>query len=235
MVVALIPCRSQSKRIPNKNIALLNGHPLLAYSICSALDSEIFDKVVVSTDSTNYAGIAEKYGAEVIMRPPEFATDTSPDYEWVKYTIDCLAERGKEYDAFSILRPTSPFRTVETIKRAFEQFDDSCDSIRAVELCSQHPYKMWILKGKFIEPLMETDMHSKPYQLLPHVYVQNASLEIAWTYVIYTIGNISGNIVKPFFTQGYEGVDINVPYDLKYVEWLVETGQAKLPDVRTKH
>ena len=181
-VVALIPARSQSKRIPDKNIYSLKVHPLIAYSIASALESKLFDRIIVSTESKRYAEIAKYYGAEVIMRPEEFASDTSPDIEWVKYTL----ERVK-CDSFSILRPTSPFRTANTIKRVWDLFNESpiCDSIRAVEMCSQHPGKMWVIEGRFIKPLLQKGLHNLPYQSLPSVYIQNASLEIAWTDVVF--------------------------------------------------
>ncbi|MGD9137316.1 MAG: acylneuraminate cytidylyltransferase family protein, partial [Desulfobacterales bacterium] len=111
-IVALIPARSGSKRVPDKNIRPLAGHPLIAYSITAALQSRVFSAVIVSTDSNRYADIAEYYGAEVpFMRPADFAGDSSPDIEWVTYTMDQLRKTGRKYDCFSILRPTSPFRT----------------------------------------------------------------------------------------------------------------------------
>ncbi len=225
MGVALIPARSGSKRIPDKNIYPLVGHPLMAYTIRAAIDSEIFDEVIVSTDSQKYAAVASSYGANVVMRPQQYASDCSPDIEWVKH---CLPK----CDWFSILRPTSPFRTVETIKRAYGEFSKKYDSLRAVELCKQHPFKMWIIEGDLMSPFLKTGMHSTPYQSLPGIYIQNASLEIAWSYVLKK-DSISGYIIKPFFTKGYEGFDINEPYDIKFAEWLVETKQARLPVVRT--
>ncbi len=91
-MVALIPARSGSKRVPDKNIRLLAGHPLIAYSIAAALQSKVFDKVLVSTDSERYADIARHYGADVpFMRPPTIAGDTSPDIEWVAYTLNRAA------------------------------------------------------------------------------------------------------------------------------------------------
>src|SRR5215475_8457990 len=107
--IALIPARQGSKRVPGKNIRLLNGHPTLAYTIAPALDSGVFDAVIVSTDSEETAAIARHYGADVpFLRPARFATDTSPDIEWIEYTIAELKQRGRTWDAFSLLRPTSP-------------------------------------------------------------------------------------------------------------------------------
>ena len=144
-IVALIPARSGSKRVTDKNIRLLAGHPLIAYSISAAINSGVFTDVVVSTDSDQYATIAGHYGAEVpFMRPQKYAGDTSPDIEWIEHALTTLADSGRTYDCFSILRPTSPFRLPETISRAWEAFkaEDGVDALRAVEKCSQHPGKM---------------------------------------------------------------------------------------------
>ena len=154
--VALIPARSGSKRVPDKNIKLLAGHPLIAYSISAALQSGVFAAVIVSTDSERYAEVARTYGAEVpFMRPAEYSGDTSPDIEWVEYTLRRLAAEGRRYDCFSILRPTSPFRLPETIQRAWAEFcaETGVDSLRAVEKCSQHPAKMWVVRGRRMLPL----------------------------------------------------------------------------------
>ena len=238
-IIALIPARSGSKRVPGKNIRELNGHPLLAYTISSALESAIFDAIVVSTDSEEYRDISTYYGAEVpFLRPDILAGDNSPDIEWIEYTLNNLSKIGKSYDCFSILRPTSPFRQALTIKRAWKEFcaDPSADSLRAVEKCKQHPGKMWVVRGKRMLPLLplgpkELPWHSTPYQALPEVYIQNASLEIAWTKVVLDGHTISGNVILPFFTQGYEGFDVNQPYDWQYAEHLIETGEAQLPIV----
>jgi CMP-N,N'-diacetyllegionaminic acid synthase len=227
--VALIPARKGSKRIPDKNIQLLGGKPLIYWTIKSALESKVFDYIVVSTDSMEYNKLAQDFGAHVVIRPDKSGLDSSPDIEWVEHALNVLKNNGLYYENFSILRPTSPFRTSETIKRAYEYFINSnCDSLRAVEKCSQHPYKMWTLNGEYIKPLIESGLHSQPYQTLPEIWVQNASLEMAHSYVIYSLGSISGTKIIPFFTQGYEGVDINTEYDLKYTEWLIATGKVKL-------
>jgi len=231
-VTALIPARSGSKRIPNKNITLLNGFPLLTYSIQSAKDSGIFDGIYVSSDSVEIGEIAKKYGVDFIHCPLEIAhKDHDPDYKWVKHAVWSL--NLSPDSAFSILRPTSPFRTGETIKRAYEYFkNEDCDSLRAVEKCSQHPNKMWEFDGKYIQPFTGQTLYSEPYQNLPKVWVQNASLEIAHTYVVYSIGNISGNKIIPFFTTGYEGYDINQKIDLEMAQNLIDKGLAKLPEIK---
>jgi len=238
-IVALIPARSGSKRIPDKNVRPLLGHPVMAYTIAAALESGVFDAVVVSTDSERYAEIARYYGAEVpFLRPVEYASDLSPDIEFVEYTLERLESAGRDYDCFSILRPTSPFRQPQTIRRAWREFlsEEGVDSLRAVEKCSQHPGKMWVVRGGRILPLLplspaQQPWHSSQYQSLPEVYGQNASLEIAWTRVVFQERTIAGNVIMPFFTRGHEGFDVNRLYDWQLAEELVDSGQARLPCV----
>ena len=238
-IVGLIPARSGSKRVPDKNIRLLAGHPVMAYTIAAALQSEIFSSVIVSTDSERYADIACYYGAEVpFLRPRELAGDVSPDIEWLEFTLKKLKEDGRNFECFSILRPSSPFRLPETIERAWQAFlkEEGVDSLRAVEKCQQHPGKMWVIRGERMMPLLplsppQQPWHSSQYQSLPEVYVQNASLEIAWTRVVFNERTIAGNVLMPFFTKEYEGFDVNNFYDWKLAEHLVSNGDAQLPAV----
>lgn len=238
-VVGLIPARSGSKRVLDKNTKLLAGHPVMAYSISAALDSGIFDDVVVSTDSERYAKIARHYGARVpVLRPGPLAGDLSPDIEWVEHMLDALATTGRAYECFSILRPTSPFRLPATIRRAWDLFrtQDGVDSLRAVEKCKQHPGKMWVVRGLRMVPLLpltppNQPWHSSQYQALPDVYVQNASLEIAYSRVVKEAHTIAGNVIVPFLTEGHEGFDVNHPYDWRFAEELVASGEAVLPQV----
>ena len=238
-IIAMIPARSGSKRVPDKNIRQLGGHPLIAYSIQAALRSNVFDAVIVSTDSDKYAHIAKHYGAEVpFLRPTELSGEISPDIEWVEYTLKNLRDQNRSYECFSILRPTSPFRKPQTISRAWYEFisDYYIDSLRAVEKCSQHPGKMWVVRANRMCPLMplgppEQPWHSSQYQSLPEVYVQNASLEIAWSRVVFDGRTIAGNVIRPFFTRDYEGFDINTDYDWNLAESLIKEGDAVLPDI----
>jgi N-acylneuraminate cytidylyltransferase len=237
--VALIPARSGSKRLPDKNIRPLAGHPLMAYTIAAAVQSKVFSAVIVSTDSELYADIARHYGAEVpFLRPGEISGDLSPDIEWLEDALKKLREDGRGYDCFSLLRPTSPFRLPETIQRAWQAFlaEEGVDSLRAVETCRQHPGKMWVVRGNRMMPLLplsppEQPWHSSQFQSLPKVYVQNASLEIAWTSVVFEKKTIAGDVLMPFFTENYEGFDVNSPYDWDLAEHLVSKGDAPLPAV----
>jgi CMP-N,N'-diacetyllegionaminic acid synthase len=218
--VALVPARAGSTRGPGKNIAPLAGHPLLAYSIAAARASGLFTTVLVSTDSEEIAEIARRYGAEVPgLRPPEIAGATSPDIEWVRLVLD-----GRDEELFSILRPTSPFRTAATIRRAWDALHavPDADSVRAIRPVKEHPGKMWRIDGEYMMPLLpqtpgEVPTHSRQFADLPRVYVQDSSLEIAWTRIV-AGGEIAGERVVPFLTEGLEGLSIDYPEDLVEAE-----------------
>jgi CMP-N,N'-diacetyllegionaminic acid synthase len=230
--VALVPARAGSQRVPGKNVRELAGHPLLAYTVAAARESGVFTEVVVSTDSEEIAEVARAYGAAVPgLRPAEMSTATSPDVDWVVHVM-----RDRDEGAFAILRPTSPFRTAATIRRAWAQFEalgDRVDSLRAVELVKQHPGKMWLVEGDLMRPLLEqgageAPFHSTQYAALPAVYVQNSSLELAWRGVLDgSRPTIAGERVAPFLTEGLEGLSIDYPEDFERAEALA----AQLPPV----
>lgn len=237
--VAFIPARSGSKRVPNKNIKPLGGHPMLAYTVRAAIDSGVFDAVICATDSEDYAAVARHYGAEVpFLRSAAISGDKSPDIEWVVWMLNSLKERGREYDIFSILRPTSPFRLPETIRRAWSAFtsDEGADSLRAIEKCKQHPGKMWVIRGKRMLPVMpftngDTPWHSSQYAALPEIYAQDASLEIAWSRIALEQNTIAGEAIIPFVSQGLEGFDINEPEDWLLAEHYLAKEEARLPAI----
>lgn len=232
-VVALIPARAGSVRVPGKNVRGLAGHPLLAYSIAAARESGLFDAIVVSTDSEQTADVARYYGAEVPgLRPSELAGSTSPDIDWI---TNVLADTG--FDAFSILRPTSPFRRGATIRRAWEAFTavPDADSLRAVRPVREHPGKMWVLDGELMRPLLpqpagEIPTHSRQTAALPVVHVQDSSLELAWTRLL-AQREIAGRRVVAFLTEGAEGFSIDYPDDWAAAERMAAAEPGLLPPV----
>jgi N-acylneuraminate cytidylyltransferase len=237
-VIALIGARSGSERVPGKNVRRLAGHPLLAYAIETARRSEVFERIVVSTDDEQIAKVARWYGAEVpFLRPAEYATATSPDIEWIAWTLPRLEEH---YDLFAIVRATNPFRGPDVIRRGLEQLlaTPEADSIRAVERVRQHPGKMWVIDevGRLMRPLLDQShldvaWHAGQYPSLPPVYVQNSSLEIAWTRVVAATGTREGRIIAPFLTVDFEGLNIDDEDDFARAERLIETALARVPDI----
>jgi CMP-N-acetylneuraminic acid synthetase len=224
--------------VPQKNIRPLAGHPLLAYAIETAFRSGCFERVIVSTDSEEIADVARWYGAEVpFLRPSEYATSTSPDIEWLTYTLGELDER---YELFALVRATNPFRGPDVVRRGLDQLlaTPEADSIRAVERVKQHPGKMWLVAedGRTMAPLLDQAQldvawHAGQYQALPEVYVQNSALEIAWTRVVCETGTREGTVLAPFLTEGLAGFNVDDEADWERAERLVASGDALLTEI----
>ena len=230
--LALIPARSGSKRVIDKNIYPINDHPLLAYAIRSALDSHLFDDIYVCTDSQHYAEIAIKYGAKCpSLRPADNSQSSSPDASWIEWFFSvnpsCIS-----YDYAAILRPTSPFRKPHTIIRAFDIFLSSgADTLRAVRPVSEHPGKMWVFQCNHIVPLIPLSLSHVPFHSnqtceLFTCYVQDASLEIFTVSNFLSTHSITGSSVLPFFNVGHEGFDINTMQDVQLMHQLIDANIA---------
>lgn len=211
-ILAIIPARSGSKSIPNKNIRLIHGKPMLAYSIEHALDSKWINRVIVSTDSEEYAEIARSYGAEVpFLRPAEFAMDNSLDIEVFTYVLNKLKkEEGYEADIVVQLRPTYPIRKISDIDAAIDIIlsDQNIDSVRSLAPAKEIPYKMWKMNanGK-LEPLMKDikECYNMPRQELPKVYYQNACIDVIRPRVILEENSMSGKIIYGYpMEQNYD-------------------------------
>lgn len=247
-IVALIPARGGSVRVPRKNLASLNGKPLIAWTILAAQQADIFSGIYVSTEDEEIAAVSRQYGATVIDRPAELASSLAPDIGWTVHALEHIVSTTRQRpDAFALLRCTSPFRSPDTIRSAWDHLQHhgsyAVDSLRAVEPCKQHPFKMWRQCGEFIVPFSESiglvstmdsaPPHSMPTQAHSRVLAQNASLEMAWSRVVLSDrpATISGTRVLPWTMNGHEGFDVNTADDLDYARWLVETGRATLAEV----
>jgi CMP-N,N'-diacetyllegionaminic acid synthase len=220
-LLAFIPARSGSKRIPGKNVRPFAGHPLIAYAIQGALDSGLFSSVYVTSDCAEIGRVAQHYGADWIERPVEFSGDYSPDQEWIDHALGFVDGLGIACDEYAILRPTSPFRTAMTIKRAMWQWDHaSC--MKAVEP-GFPPEKLWrIGKPAEMVPYIPGDAHLRQSSELPMVWKQAGSLEFRprkWS------------TYQPFHTQGWEGYDLNRPEEWAFAEFLVTNGDATTPQI----
>jgi N-acylneuraminate cytidylyltransferase len=241
-MVAIIPARSGSQRIPGKNVKELAGHPLMAYTIQAALQSGCFENIILSTDSPDIARIGQKYGAKVpFLRPVEWA-DGAHTFEWLKWTVDQLPG-----DEFAILYPTNPFRTVETIKRAVAAFVLPYTSLISMSPVREHPEKAWYSMkmgdntalpmaipyiGQMITLLTPgRKVYNMPIQGLWPCLAQHANIRITRRVTIEHYQNETGAIICPFVVDFPEAFDINSPEDWLFAEFMIEKGIGRLPTV----
>ncbi len=183
-VLALIPARGGSKSIPRKNLRQIAGHPLVAWSIETALRSKSVGRVVVSTDDPEIAEIAAAYGAEVpFLRPREIALDDTLDLPVFQHALEWL-ETNEDYRPYVVvqLRPTSPLRPAGLVDRAVDMLssDPRADSVRTVTPPAQNPFKMWRIQNGLLEPLLESGLREPfnlPRQVLPPTVWQTGQLD----------------------------------------------------------
>lgn len=215
-ILGIIPARGGSKGIPRKNIKLLNGKPLIVYTIEAALASNL-DRVIVSTDCKEIAGISKEYGAEVMMRPSHLAEDKTPTLPVLQ---DVILKLNEKFDAVMTLQPTSPLRTVEDINKSIEIFssDKDADSLVSV-LEVPHNYmseKLMSLHGKYLTGSSEV----KRRQDISKMYARNG----AAIYITKTekLGEyIFGGKILPYFMSKINSFDIDDMEDWEIVERLI--------------
>ena len=224
-ILGIIPARSGSKGIPNKNIANLNGKPLIYYTIRESLKADCLERIVVSTDSKEIAEIATSLGIDVpCIRPKHLATDTSKTIDVILHMLDFLQSNDNyKPDIVILLQPTAPLREAFQIDDAVNCLLNSpADSL--VSLCrlhEPHPYKLKSIKDGFVQPFIEGTTSCSPRQLLPEVYKLNGALYIAYRDTLYKKQSFFGEKVLPYIMDDYCSVNIDGPLDLKLAELLL--------------
>ncbi len=239
-VLAVIPARSGSKTTPDKNIRLIAGKPLLAYSIEHALASKLIDRTIVSTDSPVYAEIARQYGAEVpFLRPAEISQDTSTDLETFTHALNWLSENeGYVPDVCVHLRPTYPIRKAEDIDNAIQILLDNpdIDSVRSITPSKDTPFKMWF-RGEegLLSPVVRTyitEACNLPRQLLPETFTQNGCIDVVRTTVITEMKSMTGS--KIFGYTMDNNFDIDTEQQLKRAEEYLKQDSVTTEDKNSR-
>jgi CMP-N,N'-diacetyllegionaminic acid synthase len=228
---ALIPARGGSKRLKNKNMIKLADHPMIHWTIQAAKKAGIFKNIIVSTDDFQIKRFCNRF-VTIVERPPELAADDSPDVDWIKHYM----ENYKHADHFMILRPTSPFRTAQSIVAAWEAFrqDGYADSLKSVIEAKVPPAKMSTVHKNRLIPLINypsingQDPWNMPSQLLPKVFERNPCIEIGIENNVIARNTVSGREVMPFYMDRIEAHDINTQDDLFLAEKYIEKGIVKL-------
>ena len=214
-VLAVIPARAGSKSVPHKNIRKIGGKPMIAYSIEHALQSDWITRVIVSTDSEEYACIAREYGAEVpFLRPAEYATDTALDYDVFYHALTWLKEKENYVPEVVVqLRPTYPIRRVSDIDGMIRMLleNPQADSVRSIIKATEIPYKMWLQgdladDGRIVPLIKEIpECYNRPRQQLPEVYYQNACIDVFRPEVVLEKHSMSGEYILGYeMTENYD-------------------------------
>ena len=227
-IVALIPARSGSKGVVNKNIKKLGGHPLLAWAIAACQKTNIISKVIVSTDSVEYAEIAKYYGAEVpFLRPKDLSDDSSTDYEFIKHAIDWFDFNSYKIDFIVHIRPTSPYRNPLIIDKAINCFLNSSNltSLRSVHEMSETAYKSFEIDniGNLMQVFTKNsnlDGSNNSRHLYPKTYQANGYVDVLNVNFIKKNKLIHGNESFAFVTNHVIEVDSEYDFNLLELELL---------------
>jgi CMP-N-acetylneuraminic acid synthetase len=214
-VLAIVPARSGSKSIPDKNVVSFRGKPLLVHSIEHARAARNVDRVLVSTDSPVYRELARAAGAEApFLRPPGISGDTATDLEVFAHALEWLEEHeGYRPQVLVHLRPTYPTRRIQDVEGAVDMLlaDPTADSVRSVTRAPHTPYKMWWLEeGGSLRPLLESALrepHNLPRQVLPEVYLQNAAVDVVRSSVIRSRHSMTGRRILAYVMEGMRDID----------------------------
>jgi len=228
-ILVIIPARGGSKSIPRKNIKSLGGYPLIAYSIAAALQSQHIDRVIVSTDDEEIAGIAEQWGAEVpFTRPAKLAGDRVTDLPVFKHAIQWL-EENENYHADIIiqLRPTSPFRPKGSVDEAIALMlqSEHADSVRGVTPSGQNPFKMWRVEENRMVPLLQTEFdepYNMPRQKLPSTYWQTGHIEVIRYETIMQRHSMTGDHILPYIIDSRYAIDLDTLEQWAFAEYLLD-------------
>ena len=222
-MIALIPARGGSKGLPNKNIKLLNGKPLIAYTIEAALQAKEISRVIVSTDYENIKEVALQYGAEIpFLRPNFLATDSSSSFDVFKYTINRLEEEENiVIDNFVVLQPTSLLRTSKHIDEAISLFREK-EAKAVVSYCKEYHSIFWHKKidkqGKIVN-LFEGD-YEKNRQEIEETYFPNGAIYIFNKNFLFTTMDYNRDCYAYIMDRKYS-IDIDTIDDFLYAEFLM--------------
>lgn len=227
--IAIIPARSGSKGVKDKNIRPLGGKPLMAWSIEAALESGEFDEVMVSTDSERYAETAREHGASVpFLRSAHTASDSASSWDMVKEVLKGYEDLGRNFDTFCLLQPTSPLRTAEDIRGAYALYREKA-SLAVVSVCEVEHSPLWC--GQ-LPPTLELDGFiqresggrrqdvGKFYRLNGALYIVNVNRFGADTF-LYQRGSYA------YIMEQEQSVDIDTEFDFKFAEFLIDRNQRR--------
>lgn len=231
--VALITARSGSKGVKDKNIKPLSGYPLIAWSVMACKKSNLIEEVYISTDSREYADIAENFGAKVpFLRPIELAQDNSTDLDVFSHALNFFETKSTPIKNYVHIRPTTPIRNPKLIDESIKFFEtnfDSFDSLRSIHEMSESAYKSFELDEignlKLFGQNTNFESSNLPRQQFPKTYTANGYVDILKSENIKNKKTLHGRLIHGFITPVTSEIDIAEDFD--FIEWQIK----KNPDI----
>lgn len=228
IVYAIIPARGGSKGLSQKNVKLLAGKPLIAYSIEAAFQCPGISRCFVSTEDAKIKQVSLDFGVEVIDRPEEYATDQSQTHEVVRHALEELKGIGNIPDYFILLQPTSPLRTskhIQSCMNAFFASDVAC--VISVTETDHHPYKDFVVENGLLQPLFDVSSVEKRRQALPEVFRPNGAIYMMSSQLFIEKNSFFVPPALPFLMDREASIDIDTAFDLLMAE-LILKGQTSV-------
>ena len=228
-ILAIVPARGGSKGLPRKNVRLLAGKPVIAWTIETALACRSLHRIIVSTDDEEIAQIAKEYRAEVpFLRPAELAQDDTPDLPVFQHTLSWLATHQDYHpDIVVWLRPTTPLRVVEDVEGAIQLLKETdADCVRSICLAEHHPYWMKRLDSNRMVPFINGIDEQKYYrrQLLPPVYRLNGAVDVIWCRTVAEKASFFGGDICGYVMPAERSIDLDSELDFALAELLLQRG-----------
>ncbi len=222
--IAVIPARSGSKGLKDKNIREMNGKPLMAYAIEAARKSTLYDCIHVSTDSERYAEIAKQYGADVpFLRDKELSSDLATTWDAMRFVLRKYEKLGENFDTITVLQPTSPLRDWKDIQSAFHIYQDKqADSV--VGVCEMEHSPLWsntLPEDKCLNGFIREEVNG-PRQKLSEYYRLNGAIYIINANFLLSHGNLYGEHGYAYVMSKEHSVDIDDELDFAIAEILMK-------------
>lgn len=223
-IIAIIPARGGSKGLPRKNLLSLAGKPLIAHSILAALECSQISRCIVSTEDPEIRQASLEYGAEVIVRPAELATDLALSADVVRHVLETLSGAGHQPEYFVLLQPTSPLRTGHHIQQCLQEFfAASAACAISVTETEHHPYKDFTVDHGFLHPLFGAEYLSQPRQRLPTAYRPNGAIYAMRSRTFLEHNGFFVEPALPYIMDNEDSIDIDSSFDLLVAELLLKS------------